>query len=614
MTGSILDAIRTPDLATEITLQPVRRYGVDAADALLRHRRPRARPSASASTWCPARGRWSRSRSPAPADLARLRPLEPEADIPYVLETVRNLVDELATSRSSASPARRSRWPRYLVEGRPSRTYAKTKALMLGEPELWAALIDRLADLALGFAPGPGRRQGAGACSCSTVGRRPAPPEQYERLTCCPPAARSSTAWPTSASPASTSASAPASCSVCSPRPAPTSWAWTGGSRSTTGGAGIGADRACRATSIPPPAWRRGRPSSARCAVCSTATAAGPGHIFNLGHGVLPETDPTVLTRIVELVHERTAADDADVRIGVLVMAYGTPRTPADIEPYYTHIRRGRPPTPEQLAELDRPLRRDRRRVPAGRANRGPARPRSRRRSPAGTGRAARAEARRTVHRGRGCRRSSTTGSTSSSASSWRRTSRPPAWASTTSEPRLRAWTTGPIDDWSDLDPWLDFQAAAVTSQLEGLPADTTVLFTAHSLPERVLEGDVYPDRLAGLGHRHRRPRRPGGLGSGLAERRPHARAVAGPGHPRGHRRPARPRGLLICPQGFTSDHLEVLYDLDIEARTRAEGRGIAFARTASVNDHPAVMAGAGRAGAGPRLNSVTGRRYARSP
>jgi ferrochelatase len=50
--------------------------------------------------------------------------------------------------------------------------------------------------------------------------------------------------------------------------------------------------------------------------------------------------------------------------------------------------------------------------------------------------------------------------------------------------------------------------------------------------------------------------------------------------------------GLLVCPQGFTSDHLEVLYDLDIEARTRAESRGLAFARTASVNDNPAVMAG----------------------
>jgi protoporphyrin/coproporphyrin ferrochelatase len=49
---------------------------------------------------------------------------------------------------------------------------------------------------------------------------------------------------------------------------------------------------------------------------------------------------------------------------------------------------------------------------------------------------------------------------------------------------------------------------------------------------------------------------------------------------------------LLVCAQGFTSDHLEILYDLDIEARARAEGRGLTFARTRSVNDDPAVMAG----------------------
>jgi ferrochelatase len=50
-------------------------------------------------------------------------------------------------------------------------------------------------------------------------------------------------------------------------------------------------------------------------------------------------------------------------------------------------------------------------------------------------------------------------------------------------------------------------------------------------------------------------------------------------------------RGLLVCPCGFVSDHLEVLYDLDIEARRRAEVGGLAFARTGVVNDDPGVMA-----------------------
>jgi ferrochelatase len=48
---------------------------------------------------------------------------------------------------------------------------------------------------------------------------------------------------------------------------------------------------------------------------------------------------------------------------------------------------------------------------------------------------------------------------------------------------------------------------------------------------------------------------------------------------------------VLVCPQGFVSDHLEVLYDLDVDARRVAGESGLAFARTASINDDPAVMA-----------------------
>jgi ferrochelatase len=48
---------------------------------------------------------------------------------------------------------------------------------------------------------------------------------------------------------------------------------------------------------------------------------------------------------------------------------------------------------------------------------------------------------------------------------------------------------------------------------------------------------------------------------------------------------------VVVCPVGFVSDHLEVLYDLDIEALDRADARGIAFARTPSLNDDPAFLA-----------------------
>ena len=76
--------------------------------------------------------------------------------------------------------------------------------------------------------------------------------------------------------------------------------------------------------------------------------------MFNLGHGVLPQTPVEHLQRLVDLVHERTErpADMTGSPIGVLVMAYGTASGPDDIERYYTDIRGGRAPTPEHLAEL----------------------------------------------------------------------------------------------------------------------------------------------------------------------------------------------------------------------------------------------------------------------
>ena len=289
--------------------------------------------------------------------------------------------------------------------------------------------------------------------------------------------------------------------------------------------------------------------------------------------------------------------------LGVLVMAYGTPRTPADIEPYYTHIRRGRPPTPEQLADLTAryealggvsPLAE---RTEAQRAAIEAA-------LPDGTvvrlGQKHAAPfiedgAAQLIDGGADVVVGLVLAPHFSAASVGQYHARADevvggALLASATEPFVEV-SYRPIDDWSDLEPWLDFQAAAVTSQLEGLPEGTTVLFTAHSLPERVLEGDAYPDRLQASAQ-------------AIAER---ARldtwdlAWQSAGRtPEPWRGPdilevidhLDTPGLLVCPQGFTSDHLEVLYDLDIEARTRAEGRGITFARTASINDHPAVMAG----------------------
>ena len=73
--------------------------------------------------------------------------------------------------------------------------------------------------------------------------------------------------------------------------------------------AGSATTSRCRATSTRPSAWRRGRSWPTGCATC-WPQRGHPGHIFNLGHGVLPETDPAMLEQVVDLVHARRAAAD----------------------------------------------------------------------------------------------------------------------------------------------------------------------------------------------------------------------------------------------------------------------------------------------------------------
>ena len=147
--GSILDAIRRPELAAELTLQPVRRYGVDAAILYSDIVVPVAAIGFGVDV-APGTGPVVAEPFRRRADLDRLRPLDAEHDTPYVLETVRKvaaeLPDDVPLIGFAGAPFTVAS---YLVEGGPSRTYAKTKALMHGDPALWDALLDRLADLAI---------------------------------------------------------------------------------------------------------------------------------------------------------------------------------------------------------------------------------------------------------------------------------------------------------------------------------------------------------------------------------------------------------------------------------------------------------------------------------
>jgi len=298
--GSILDAIRQPKLAAEITLQPVRRYGVDAAILYSDIVVPVAaigfgvdiEPGTGPVVAEPFRGR---------ADLDRLPPFDAERDTPYVLETVAAVVadlpDDVPLIGFAGAPFTVAS---YLVEGQPSRTYTKTKAMMHGDPDLWAALADRLADFAIASL----RSQveaGARAVQLFDSWAGALSPSQYERYVL--PASRKVFAgvadlgvprihfgvntgellglmreagadvvgvdWRTSLSAA----------------------------RSRVGDAALQGNLDPAICFAPWPVVER------EVRAVLDDNDGNPGHIFNLGHGVLPDTDPTVLERIVELVH-----------------------------------------------------------------------------------------------------------------------------------------------------------------------------------------------------------------------------------------------------------------------------------------------------------------------
>lgn len=290
--------------------------------------------------------------------------------------------------------------------------------------------------------------------------------------------------------------------------------------------------------------------------------------------------------------------------IGVLLMAYGTPRHPDEVEAYYTDIRRGRPPTPEQLADLVRrydaiggisPLaqrteaQRDalqaalddldpgRFRVTLGLKHADP-------KVEAGVDELAAAGVESIVALVLAPHFSAL------SVGQYLDRARAAALVHDLPVVAIESWATEPA--------FVAFLAASMREQLATLPARTKVLFTAHSLPERVLAmGDPYPDELRstatavaaelGLGawsdwsiawQSAGRTPEPWLGPDVLAVISDLAAAEAA-------------TGVLVCACGFVADHLEVLYDLDIEAAHHAEQLGLAFARTACVNDDPTVIA-----------------------
>ncbi len=298
--GSIVTAIRTPDLATEITLQPVRRYGTDAAILYSDIVTPIEAIGFGVDV-APGVGPVVEQPFASKADLDRIRPLDPEADTPFVLETVRNLVRELGDVPLIGFAGAPFTVASYLVEGRPSRTYEKTKALMYTDPELWFALLDRLADLALAslqsqVANGASAVQlfdsWAGALSPSDYVRyvQPASQKVLEGI--------ASTGVPRIHFGVNTGEllthMRDAGADVMG-----IDWRLDLDDARTRLG-----DATALQGNLDPVAVLAGADVALERSRDVLRRAGGHrGHIFNLGHGVLPDTDPEVLERVVELVH-----------------------------------------------------------------------------------------------------------------------------------------------------------------------------------------------------------------------------------------------------------------------------------------------------------------------
>ena len=289
-------------------------------------------------------------------------------------------------------------------------------------------------------------------------------------------------------------------------------------------------------------------------------------------------------------------------RLGVVVMAYGTPGSPADVERYYTHIRRGSPPTEEQLADLVRrydaiggtsPLAERTEAQRAGLAAAIDTRAPGRCRVVLGQKHAAPfiedAVATLADDGARGIV-GLVLAPHYSRSSVGQYQDRLVAAAST------RGLHVATIDSWHLEPTYLAFLARAVRDALVSLPERTKVLFTAHSLPERALVDDPYPDQLRESA---------AAVAEAVALNRWAGWSIAWQSAGRTAdpwRGPdildvirdlaatGRADGVLVCPQGFVSDHLEVVYDLDVEAAAVAAEVGLAFARTRVLNDDPAVL------------------------
>jgi uroporphyrinogen decarboxylase len=296
---AMLDACMRPDLITEITLQPVRRYGVDAAiffsDIVLPLKAVGVdldiKPGIGPVVASPVR---------TVADVEAIPDLEAD-HVPFITEAVRSLVAELGGTPLIGFAGAPFTVASYLVEGGPSKEHAATKAMMYGAPDVWDALMRKIGGIAAAYLE---VQVQAGASAVQLFD-----------------------SWAGAMSPADYRAHVmPHSASVLARAgelgvPRIHFGVGTGELLGLMGEAGadvVGVDwrvpfedgvrrvggRAVQGNLDPSLVFAPTEVMLARAAEIIDAGRAAPGHIFNLGHGVLPSTDPDQLARLTDFVHE----------------------------------------------------------------------------------------------------------------------------------------------------------------------------------------------------------------------------------------------------------------------------------------------------------------------
>jgi uroporphyrinogen decarboxylase len=296
----MLDACRDPELITEITLQPVRRHGVDAGIFFSDIVVPLVAIGVGVDIVAGV-GPVLEKPIRSVADLDVLRPLTAD-DVPYVTAATRAVVAELGDTPLIGFAGAPFTLASYLIEGGPSRTYLKTKAMMYGAPELWNALLSRLADITRTFLT---TQVDAGVSAVQLFDSwAGALSEADYREFVMPHSARV--------------LSGLADAGV----PRIHFGVGTGLLLEAMGEAGadvvgvdwrtpldeatrrIGPDRTVQGNLDPAVLFAGWETVERETRRILAQGRSAPGHVFNLGHGVMPETDPEILTRLVALVHE----------------------------------------------------------------------------------------------------------------------------------------------------------------------------------------------------------------------------------------------------------------------------------------------------------------------